>query len=590
MSDSLQASQPRVTFFGLAPWLIVGVSLVLGLVILVLAVHNFAKEEKFVSHNLINRADALIWALEAGTRTWMSFQGENNLLQVLVEETIKQPGVIYLAVTDRDGNIIAYSSSAESGDEPAPTRFLPPAPAGSNAQWRLTTQKGYSTFEVYRLFQPLQRAAQHPRHNWRGLRDGSTMANGMRHQYPQQQLKDSIVFVGLDPAPFKRALADDFRGNIIIAVILGVTGMAGFLSLFWAHHYQRSRRLLKDTRAMAEAVITSLPLGLLTSDPEHKVHIINKAALSMLGVSRKQVANTPLHLLRGLNWLDIIATLSRKERVMEKEMILTQADNGQIPISLSASEIYNEDDIFLGHLFILRDIAEMKRLQAEIKRNDRLSVLGNLAAGVAHEIRNPLSSIKGLATFLASKHQLGQAETQAATSMIAEVNRLDGVVSELLEFARPGMLTMASANINSTIENALRLAAADIKAKQINIEFVKNNSLPEIQMNQGKLTQALLNLFLNSIQAMDTGGTLTISTAVREDGINISVSDNGCGISETDQPSIFTPYFTTKPSGTGLGLAIVHQIIESHHGSIEVKSSPGHGSTFAILLPVHKGA
>jgi two-component system sensor histidine kinase HydH len=560
--------------FGFSPWLLTGLALVLGLVILALAVKNTEKEKQFIIQSLLERGNALIWALEAGARTWMG-RGENRLLQVLVEETVKQPGVIHLAVTDRNGNLLAYGSSdPENG---AVSREALPQPAAADyVQWR--SREGNSIFEVYRLFEPMvipgrhrNRGGEHHDRRFMGWTGGE-----------QNIFAGAIVLVGLDQAPFEQALADDFRNNALSAVIMGAMGLAGFLCLFWAHNYQRSRRLLKDSRALASEVVTSLPLGLITSDPAGKVVMVNGQALTMLALPA--AADMTLAALGGLDWNQVIGALKRQEKVLEREALL-QAHNGrQTPVSLSASRIYNEDNIFLGHLFILRDIGEVKRLQDELRRSERLSALGSLAAGVAHEIRNPLGSIKGLATYIAGKKAEGVSE--AAKTMINEVNRLNGVVAELLEFARPGRVALSAMDVNQVAERALRLAEADIKTKQIEAVFIPAKTLPPVMLNQEKLTQALLNLFLNAVQAMEPGGKLEVTIEAAENSCNIIISDNGCGMSAEVQSAVFTPYFTTKPAGTGLGLAIVHQIIEAHQGAISLKSAPGEGSTFTVNLPV----
>lgn len=569
-------------FFGFSPWLIIGLAVVLALVIMFLAIRNTAREKEFVSQSLLARGNALMWALEAGTRTWMGKQNETNALQLLMAETVKQPGVVYLAVADQDGNIIAYSSN-EPLDKPIVLGELTSfsSPAANFMQWRIKSENGLQIFETYRLFEPFVTSG-----NYQSM-GGHHMQGGMGggQQRNRDLYNGAVVLAGLDQGPYAKALADDFRNNVLTTFILGLLGFAGFISLFWAYNYRRSHRLLKNSQALAAEVITSLPLGLITSDTNGNVGIINATALTMLDLTRKQAQNQPLAQLNGLDLDKVSTALHRGEKIIGQEIALKTATAKESTISLSASSITNEDGLFLGHLFILHNTAEVKRLQNEVKRNERLTVLGNLAAGVAHEIRNPLSSIKGLGTYIAGR---GQAEiAEAARTVIEEVDRLNGVVSELLDFARPAAIIKTPQDIKLLVQDALRLVAPDLQAKQIQTKLIQNDALPLVMVNPEKLTQALLNLFINAIQAMEPCGRLQVT--VRNNGgdnFSIAVKDSGCGIAEDLQAALFTPYFTTKPDGTGLGLAIVDQIVEAHGGIISITSTPDAGSTFIITLPL----
>ncbi|MDR2744787.1 MAG: PAS domain S-box protein [Desulfovibrio sp.] len=574
-------------FFGLSPWLFIGVPIILGLVIAALAVRNSERERQHITRNILDRADALIWALEAGARTSMDREGRRTLLQPLIEETSRQPGVVYLAVIDSGGRILAHSDPDKVGTAVGPGT-LPPLPPEEITRGRLSESPDKSLLIVCRGFFPLQ-GGPHPHHGhhgqgmmrWRGQTESPVSLS--------QAKATSYAFLGLDRKPFADALAVDRRNNLQAASIVAAFGLAGLVSLFWAHSYNRSRRKLKDSQALAGEVVTSLPLGLITSDPDGKINMINASALSMLGVKKEAVSGTVVRDIPGLDWDAVTSAAAGRERVYEREMELAPPDAKKTLVSVSASEIRDEDGLFLGHLFILRDVAEVKRLQAEVQRNERLIALGNLAAGVAHEIRNPLSSIKGLATFLANRTRSAGPEEEAAKTMVLEVNRLDRVVSELLEFARPGTVKLGIADINDVITRALRLADTDIHSKGIRVNFVPDTSLPLIPLNAERMTQALLNLILNAVQAMEQGGELHVSAENRsDDECAIVVSDTGKGMDRNTLSSIFTPYFTTKPSGTGLGLAIVHQIIEGHGGAIAVSSIPGAGSVFSILLPLRE--
>jgi len=577
----------------LSPWLMVGLAIILGLAVAVLAARNAQRERRHMSQNLMDRAEALIWALEAGARAGMGMNSGSRHLQSLLVETAKQPGIAYMALTDVEGRVLAHSDISKLGKmiQESDSAAMPVALEAQ--QWRhIATTQG-SIFEVYKIF-----SSQPGLHHGMWLGNDINCADCGLGNIPlppsmgsrvQLDASKVIIFVGLAAKPFEDALAEDFRNTLIVALLVGFLGFGGFVSLFWAQNYRLSRRLLQDAEAFAAEVVTNLPVGLLTSDPQGFITLANDAAAAMLGMPREMLEGATLRDKGGVDWGGATASLAKGRVVLETEGELTSASGKVTPISLSASRIVNEDGLFLGHLFILRDLGEVKQLQEQLRRNERLTALGNLAAGVAHEIRNPLSSIKGFATYLAGKIDNDGPAGEAARMMIQEVDRLNRVVSELLEFARPGNLKRKKEDINQVIERTLRLAGADAAAKHITVRFVPVPSLPRVPLDAERFTQALLNLFLNAIQATEPGGALDVSVAreVHSDCLAVRVADTGKGIPAEVLAGIFNPYFTTKPAGTGLGLAIVHRIVEGHGGEIRVKSQPGEGTQFTILLPLN---
>ncbi|KNC88658.1 two-component system sensor histidine kinase ZraS [Trabulsiella odontotermitis] len=227
-------------------------------------------------------------------------------------------------------------------------------------------------------------------------------------------------------------------------------------------------------------------------------------------------------------------------------------------------------------------------LQEANKRKEKLTALGHLAAGVAHEIRNPLSSIKGIAKYFAERAPSDSESHALAQVMAKEADRLNRVVSELLELVRPAHLSLQPVNVNALIAHSLQLVSQDAKSRDIDLQFHARPELRQIQADPDRLTQVLLNLYLNAIQAIDRDGTITVD-ASECDGqrVKITVSDSGKGIAPDQLEAIFTPYFTTKADGTGLGLAVVQNIIEQHGGTVQVDSQPGDGAVFTLFLPLN---
>ena len=278
--------------------------------------------------------------------------------------------------------------------------------------------------------------------------------------------------------------------------------------------------------------------------------------------------------------------LDQGEIITEREMECTFAENRVVPVSVSATHIMNEEGEFLGQILILRDLSEIRRLQDKVRRQEKLAAMGGLAAGVAHEVRNPLSSIKALATFFTGQFDEGSEANEAAKVMVQEVDRLNRVITELLEFSRPTDLKRQPIDIGLMISRSIQLVRQDAINKNIEIKVNAGEDICPAWADPDRLTQCLLNLYLNAIQAMENGGTLKVKYTMDEtENVKISISDTGRGISPEQLKKIFDPYFTTKSKGTGLGLAIVHKIIEAHEGHIEVNSAIDEGTSFSISIP-----
>jgi two-component system sensor histidine kinase HydH len=246
----------------------------------------------------------------------------------------------------------------------------------------------------------------------------------------------------------------------------------------------------------------------------------------------------------------------------------------------------------MGRVLLMYDLSELKRLEKEIQRHDRLVALGKMAAGVAHEVRNPLSSIKGFATLLGSRFKDGSQEHEAADLLVQEAERLNRSISELLNYARPTPLRKQPANLGEIVEQSLKLISSDAQALEVKTSLDVEPGLPAISVDKDKINQVLLNLYLNGLQAMENSTAekelqVSVHRDLHDNMLVIEVRDTGSGIPQEDLDKVLDPYFTTKPDGTGLGLALAYKIIDEHRGSIGFASCEGKGTTVTVSLPVH---
>lgn len=250
---------------------------------------------------------------------------------------------------------------------------------------------------------------------------------------------------------------------------------------------------------------------------------------------------------------------------------------------LSITKIYSTENIEKGYLFVEIDITDKKRMEEEISRAEKLSVLGKMSAILAHEIKTPLTSIKMNVDMLSRSLQLNQYDKESFEIIKKETDRLTNLVKEVLQFSRTSDLMLSKIKLHQFIDEVFQLARANVSNKQIT--FINKTDDIYLIIDPDKFKQVLLNLIQNSIDAIETNGEIEISSIQKATSVSIYVKDNGAGINEPEK--IFDPFFTTKNSGTGLGLSVSQRIIEQHRGSLKLISSRKGETIFEINLPLN---
>jgi two-component system sensor histidine kinase HydH len=327
-----------------------------------------------------------------------------------------------------------------------------------------------------------------------------------------------------------------------------------------------------------------MPIGLIAVDNNRRIALLNHVAGSILSISLSDISGKAAEVILPSALWKLVSGPEDNQGVIETEIECILNDGKTVPLEASATALKDEKGNFLGYIILFKDLSEVRSLRREVARSQRLASLGSLAAGVAHEIRNPLSSIKGFAVYFRERQEKEE-EKQIAGIMIQEVERLNRVVSQLVELARPVSVSKKPVSLRTVIENSLKLLERDASEKNIEIKTIFMPEDLQIAIDGDRINQVLLNLYLNAIESMEKGGSLSVELSEEEGRAIIKVSDTGSGVGEKDLPHVFDPYFTTKTTGTGLGLAIVHNIIEAHDGKITVESRPGEGTTFTLFLP-----
>jgi two-component system sensor histidine kinase HydH len=573
------------------PWVLIGAVAVLLPIVVFITVENINRQKEKSIHLLLEKGAALIRSFEAGTRTgmmgrqWGEFQ-----LQQLLSETAQQPDIVHLLVADETGKALAHSNPDKIGASHGDELDLKKIARIKTLQWRQITQAdGKNVFEVYRKFIP----SGLPRGKGMMQRHMGMMGRRSQPRWQENEtVSDSpqIIFVGLDMNPIEEAQKADVRHAVIMGAILLLVGFTGFTLLFLVQSYRSTRASLSRIKVFSDNVVKNVPIGLLALDNQGKIAAFNNGAESILKLSAPDAIGQEASRIIPPELMDEIDHSKSHNGVIEKEIECKTAEGKRVPLEIAASSLKDEDDVFLGNVLLFKDLTEVRALRREVARSQRLASVGRLAAGVAHEIRNPLSSIKGFATYFKERYPDRPDDQQTADIMIQEVDRLNRVVGQLLEFARPISVKRQPISLQALLNDSIKLIKDRAAEKNISIQTQNNTRVDGVRIDPDRINQVLLNLYLNAIDSMKSGGELKveISSDTQHRDVVIQISDTGDGISRENLSKIFEPYFTTKSTGTGLGLAIAHNIIEAMGGKITVESDTEAGTTFSITIPISK--
>ena len=577
---------PFISFnVGIPPMILIGTIVVLFPIFVYMTMDRINKHKAQSITLLLEKSTILIKAFEAGTRTGMMNMGWGRVsLENLLQETATLPDIVYLFIVGKDGTILAHSNKNEKGKKYGLDVNLNKTLDSDIAEWRVKKDnENNNVFEVYKKFSPISLQASKIPYGMRmmhGRKYGMGRANDIDYE-------NTIIFVGLDMKLVEQADKNDFQHNIMMATILLLIGFTGFILVYIVQRYQAARSSLSKIKIFSDNLVENMPVGLVAIDNNDKIISVNPAAQALLKFRLKKAEKERARQVLSGQLNDLVKTMHLEKKLIEKEVQIKD-DKGKITLlDVVVSPLVNKDGSSLGSLMILRDLTEVSQLKGEIEVNKRLAAIGRLAAGVAHEIRNPLSSIKGYATFFKEIFDKESENYDIADVMIKEVDRLNLVVSELVELAKPVQMSKKPVGMQEIINESIKLIEHDAKNKHISIDINLDDEINNIHADKDRLKQVLLNLYLNAIQSMEDSGRLSIKLSRDTSGqqVLISVSDTGSGIRKEDLSDIFEPYFTTKLSGTGLGLAIVNNIVKAHNGEIDVKSEPDRGTTFTISLP-----
>ena len=365
---------------------------------------------------------------------------------------------------------------------------------------------------------------------------------------------------------------------------------------------ERTAELVEARNFLKTVLDSSTEYAIIVADLRGRITLFNKGAELMFQHEADEVLGQPAW---GLicddnqaaleNPLRLEAPSEEQQAVQDLEIELRRADGSPFDASLAMTTVQTTEDRLLGRLAIIKDLTierqqaeELRQMQAQLAQNEKIAALGRMAAQVAHEVRNPLAGLRLYALHLKSKvvDKLSESEMSLVDKILQNIDHLADTTEQILNVARPLNLTFQPKLIGPIVSDCLQLVESQIKASQVEVKFDSAAADSTVLVDESSIRSALVNLLLNSIQAMPTGGVLTVTSREVEGHLLLTITDTGRGMTIEQTGKVFEPFYTTKSTGLGLGMPFAKRIIERHQGSILVASRPGVGTEVEIKLPV----
>lgn len=391
---------------------------------------------------------------------------------------------------------------------------------------------------------------------------------------------------------FKETLAASATIGLVIRGFLVFGLLAGWTMWIVYHFRIQLTDQLTDTESRYKNIVENSADAIITIGEDNRIQSWNRAAERLFGWTAIEIIGEPIgimipgKLLQAGELLCLAYGLTKADEVKNYQTERLDNRGRTIPVNLTESALLSNGKV-LGRSQIIRDISELQTIEHQMRQSDRLATVGQLAAGVAHEIGNPLTSISSLVQLLERRMQSPD-HIGKLGRIRANIERITKIVRELVDFTRPQATDVQAVQINDVVINAVGLMSYDNRSQKIKIDLDLSPNLPRIKASPDKLHQVIVNLLVNAFDAMkENGDKILITTSANTSSISINVTDNGGGMNSAVIDKIFEPFFTTKDvgKGTGLGLSVSHGIINSMNGSLNVTSSPGEGATFLIEIP-----
>jgi len=407
---------------------------------------------------------------------------------------------------------------------------------------------------------------------------------------PCQIREHSIAVLGVG-----KTVDGDFLSSEDVELLVTIAGYLAIAldnSQLYSSLEQKAAQIerLKD---FSENIVESMNVGVLAVDFGGAVESWNTQLERMIGVPRQEAVGRKLEDVLPADLFAEIAARSSEERVSSLYKFHMRNRSGQnLVVNVSIAPLLGKSGDRIGRLILFDEVTQRMHLEEQVFQNEKLTSLGLLAAGVAHEVNTPLAVISNYIQMLAKQLPSGDPRHQIIEKVVKQTFRASEIVNNLLNFSRTGATDFAEVDLNAVVDEALTLVAHPFRTAQVEVKRNLQHELPPVLGSTNKLQQVFLNLFLNARDAMPSGGMVEIRTAAHNGSVEVEITDTGSGIPRESLNRIFDPFFTTKGSGrgTGLGLSVSYGIVKEHAGKVDVRSTPGKGTSFRLEFPAARKA
>ena len=554
-------------------------------IVIIFTFRNINAQNQRMEEFTLRQGVSVIRTLEAGTRTgFMEGDWGIEYLQMIIEQAAKDPDVEWVGLINSDGMIVAHSEPAKiglrllMGKELQTVRTV--IRTGEPLSFKRELPDGRTIFEIWKPFTPFpdqlaesEIAAKHTR-----------IGRELLDLFDREQKQ--VLFLGLKMDRFKEIRRQEIVFAIFMGAVLFIVGSASVYFVFVVQNAYLVRRTLDEMRTYTRNVLESMANGLITVDRSLRIATYNPNALEILRKTKDELDGKLVSEILPLED-EIRQVLSDADSILEKEVKINGDGKGKSFLALTVSPLKDQESSRpKGAVVILRDMTIIRELEQEVITSEKFAALGRLSAGVAHEIRNPLNSIKGFIQYFQKKLALEPEDYRYTDLMLTEVDRLNRVISKLLAYSKPREPRLTIRSAEEIVDHCVRVVERE--ARESGVEIIVEPSDPElplVMVDSDQMTQVFLNILINAIEATPSGEKVSIALVGTHNGrLQVVTSDKGKGIPRENIDKLFDPFFSTKKKGTGLGLAIVKSIIEGHGGDIDVESEPGKGTKFIVTL------